>query len=168
VLLIIYLVSRYLDIAGIIEPKVVGKLKEMTFSDAPSRAKRIVPNDSLVLSMVRPYQKSFVYLPNGEGIIASTGTSVVCVNNKELTKFVFHQFFSKKFSKFCEDRMSGTNYPAITPADIKQYKIAIPIKLKKVKGITDRLDSFDNAIECLKAQISSAKSLKTSIINQIF
>jgi hypothetical protein len=31
---------QYLDLAGIIEPKVIGELKRMKFGDAPSRAKR--------------------------------------------------------------------------------------------------------------------------------
>jgi restriction endonuclease S subunit len=68
---------QYLDIASIIEPKVLGELKKIKFSEAPSRARRIVDDNSIVLSLVRPYHKSFVFINRASDIIASTGTAVV-------------------------------------------------------------------------------------------
>ena len=117
---------QYLDLAGIIEPKVIGNLKKVRFCNAPSRAKRIVSDNSIVLAMVRPYQQAFVYINSGKDIIASTGTAVIDIKSSINSKFIFHQFFSKKFTSYCENRMTGTSYPAITPKDVEEYKVAIP------------------------------------------
>lgn len=75
----------------------IGELKRIKYKKAPSRAKRIVKDDSIVLAMVRPYQKAFAYIKKGENIIASTGTAIINLIDKQLSKFVFHQFFFKTF-----------------------------------------------------------------------
>lgn len=159
---------KYLDIAGIIEPKVVGDLTTMKFKDAPSRAKRITSNNSIVMSLVRPYFRAFVHLDIAKDIIASTGIAVVEVVKTHNSKFIFHQFFSSRFMRFCEDRMIGTNYPAITPKDLGQYQVLIPNDLKKESEISDKLDSIDSSIIVIKSQIISSQSLQKSLINQIF
>ncbi len=159
---------QYLDLTSIIEPKMVGDLKKIKFKDAPSRAKRIVEDESSILAMVRPYQKDFVFIDCGEGIISSTGTSVVNTHDKYIAKFVFHQFFSKRFSKHCEDRMTGTSYPAITPRDIEEYKIALPKNKELIREETLKLDNFDLASSKVKSKISSSQELLKSMINQMF
>lgn len=159
---------EYLDIAGIVEPKIVGELKKIKFSEAPSRAKRIVDNNSIVLAMVRPYQKAFVYIKEAKDLISSTGTAVVNLTEPENSSFVFHQFFSKKFTRYCEDRMTGTSYPAITPSDLEEYKVAIPENKDLIKVEANKLDELDDSARLIKSKISSSKALQKSLINQVF
>lgn len=159
---------KYLDIAGIIEPKVIGQLETLKFKDAPSRARRVTADNSIVLSMVRPYHKSFVFLEDSNRIVTSTGTGVIEIHNNHNPRFVFHQFFSKRFMKYCEDRMTGTNYPAITPKDLEQYDIAAPNSIEEEINEVIKLDSIDSVIVDLKSKIASSKALQKSIINQIF
>jgi type I restriction enzyme, S subunit len=159
---------KYLDIAGIIEPKVIGKLEQYTFSTAPSRARRKLKDGSIVLSLVRPYHKSFVLINNATGIIASTGTGVVDSKESILNRFLFHQFFTKRFDEYCEVKMSGTNYPAITPNDLKDFEIFVPRKLEEQVTIANKLDSFDKNIIELKGNLHNSKILHKSIINQVF
>jgi len=159
---------KYLDLAGIIEPKVIGELKKMKFSEAPSRAKRVVSDNSIILAMVRPYQQAFAYVDEGENIIASTGTAVVDVNDEINSKFIFHQFFSKKFTRYCENRMTGTSYPAITPDDVEQFKIAIPKNENIIISGTNKLEDLDDSIKVIKSKIQSSKALQKSLINQVF
>jgi type I restriction enzyme S subunit len=159
---------KYLDIASIIEPKVIGEMKQIRFSDSPSRARRIVANNSIVISMVRPYQQSFAFVENGTDIIASTGTSVINVADGLNSKFVFHQFFSRRFVRFCEDRMTGTNYPAITPTDLEQFKIAIPKSQGIIEIETIKLEKLDKSKSLVRSSIASSKALQKSLINHIF
>lgn len=159
---------RYLDLAGIIEPKVIGDLKQIKFSEAPSRAKRVVNNDSIILALVRPYQKAFAYVDIGKDIIASTGTAVINVTADIDSKFIFHQFFSKKFTRYCEDRMTGTSYPAITPTDVEEFKVAVPKDKDLILEESNKLDELDNSIMFIKSKISSSKALQKSLINQVF
>ena len=159
---------NYLDLASIIEPKVIGNLNRIAYKDAPSRAKRIVGDNSIVLAMVRPYQKAFVLVEKGKDIIASTGTAVINILDKNLINFVFHQFFSLRFTKYCENRMTGTNYPAITPKDLADFKIFIPKDSKTIDIVTAKLDGLDKTMLISKSKISSSQSLQKSLINQIF
>lgn len=159
---------KYLDIAGIVEPKVIGELQEMKFKDAPSRARRMTSDNSIIISMVRPYHKSFAYLENSKDIIASTGTAVIEVDKTHDSKFIFHQFFAKRFMKYCEDRMTGTNYPAITPKDIEQFEVSLPNNKQTEIEVSEKLNSIESNINILKSLISSSQSLQKSIINQVF
>jgi|TARA_B110000211_G_scaffold51954_1_gene57230 type I restriction enzyme S subunit len=159
---------KYLDIASIIEPNIIGELDELKFSEAPSRARRIVSDDSIVLSLVRPYQRSFVYVTLGKDIIASTGTGVVDVKEPYVSRFVYHQFFSNRFLKFCENRMTGTNYPAITPKDLEAFKVGIPDDEKSMATLANQLDDINVAFENSRTKAQSAKQTKVSLINRIF
>jgi type I restriction enzyme S subunit len=159
---------EYLDLASIIEPKVIGELKKIKLKNAPSRAKRVVKDDSIILAMVRPYQKAFAYVNKGQDIIASTGTAVVNTNDQQISHFVFHQFFSKRFSKYCEDRMTGTSYPAITPKDVEEYKIAMPKDREIILRESEKLNKLDVTSINVKSKISSSQSLQKSLINQVF
>ena len=159
---------KYLDIAGIIEPKNTGELLTVKFKDAPSRARRITSNNSIIMSLVRPYFRAFVHLDVSKDIIASTGTAVVDVKKSHDSKFIFHQFFSSRFMRFCEDRMTGTNYPAITPRDLGQYEVLIPKDLEKEVKVSQKLDKIDCSINQIKSQIMVSQSLQKSLINQIF
>lgn len=159
---------KYLDIASITGPKLVGELISYKFKDSPSRARRILKKGSIVLSLVRPYHKAFVMLENPEGIISSTGTGVVDVKEIVLNRFLFHQFFCNRFQLFCEMMMSGTNYPAITPENLKQFKVFIPRTLETQNKIADQLDHHDFIITQLRLNLKTITELKNSFINQIF
>lgn len=159
---------RYLDIAGIVEPKTIGELQTLKFKEAPSRARRITSNNSIVLSLVRPYFKAFVHLDNSKDIIASTGTGVLDIKENHNSKFIFHQFFSSRFMKFCEDRMTGTNYPAITAKDLSEFHVFIPQDIETENAISEQLENIDISTISIKHKISASQSLQKSLINQIF
>ena len=156
---------HYIDIASIVSPKRLGPLTEYSFADAPSRARRIVKQNDIVLSLVRPYLKSFVQVKsNQDNLIASTGTAVVSAKSENSTDFLFHMLFSKAFMAFCENRMNGTNYPAITPADFQIPSYNYDEQL----SIANKLNAIDNTIEQLECQIIKSQEVKQEIINQIF
>ena len=159
---------HYVDIASIVSPKHLGPLTEYSFADAPSRARRIVKQNDIVLSLVRPYLKSFVQIKsNQDNLIASTGTAVVSAKSENSTDFLFHMLFSKAFMAFCENRMNGTNYPAITPADLADFQIP-SYNYDEQLSIANKLNAIDNTIEQLECQIIKSQEVKQEIINIIF
>ena len=159
---------KYLDISGIIKPKMIGDLSWVSFSDAPSRARRVVKDGDIVLSLVRPYQKSFVFIDSARDIIASTGTGVITTKQGINSKFIFHQFFSKRFTSYCETNMAGTNYPAITPNDLKNFEIVYFPELEKQNEIARKLDHLDISIQNLESKLQSSQALLKSLINEVF
>ena len=159
---------HYIDIASIVSPKHLGPLTEYPFADAPSRARRIVKQNDIVLSLVRPYLKSFVQIKNNQdNLIASTGTAVVSAKSENSTDFLFHMLFSKAFMTFCENRMNGTNYPAITPADLADFQLP-SYNYDEQLSIANKLNAIDNTIEQLEGQIALSQQIKQELINKVF
>jgi type I restriction enzyme S subunit len=159
---------KYLDLSSIEGPKVLGGMKLISYEDAPSRAKRVVSDGSTVFALVRPYQQSIVYLKHAQNIISSTGTAVIDAKENINSRFLFHQFFSKRFLTFCKTMMTGTNYPAITADDLGLYKMAIPKSKSEQDQIVKSLDAIESAQREAAKNVSSAVGLQKSLINQVF
>lgn len=159
---------KYLDLTSIEGPKLLANMNIIRYGDAPSRAKRIVKDDSIVIGLVRPYQQSIIHLEKAHNIVSSTGTAVIDAKKEINSRFLFHQLFSQKFLRFCERMMTGTNYPAITPNDLALYKVAIPESRLIQDEIAKKLDLIEkNQKENLNV-IKSSFELQKSIINQVF
>ncbi len=152
---------KYLDIGAVIAPKTIGELSCYSFSDAPSRARRVVEDHDILLSTVRPNLKSFVRVEKlKEVIIASTGFVVLSPKSRAIGSILFHAFFSKRFEDFCEARVTGTSYPAISAKDIGEFKICIPKNDEAVKATAKAIDAIDEAIANIDFNISQLDALK--------
>jgi type I restriction enzyme S subunit len=159
---------KYIDIATILKPKTLGEIKEYRFADAPSRARRIVKNGDILVSMVRPYLKSFIQIQDSsQNLIASTGISVISSKDGIFNDYIFHTLFSNNFSIHCENRMNGTNYPAITPKDLGEFQVPIP-DFYQQKVIANKLNAIDEMKFKCEKQIILSQQLESVLINQIF
>lgn len=157
---------KYLDIGAVLSPKVIDELPDYIFSDAPSRARRIVESFDILLSTVRPNLQSFVRIGKIEkNLIASTGFAVICPKDKVLGSIMFHSFFSRHFSDYCEARVVGTSYPAISPKDIGIFKIYIPHNRGGIDRIAQLLDSIDYSISLIESNVRSLQLLKKVLMD---
>ncbi len=159
---------KYLDIASIVGPNKIGELKEYYFCDAPSRARRMASKHSLVLSLVRPYFQAFVIIEDDiKDLIASTGTAVLDVKEGVDYKYVFHAFFAKRFNRYCEQRMTGTNYPAITSSDLGDFEMHIP-PLKEQRDVGEKLSFLKKVEKEMHLEVEELNKIKMDIINRVF
>ena len=158
----------YIDIASITKPKQLGELREYSFSEAPSRARRVVENNSIIASLVRPYLKSFAKIntKNGE-LIASTGTAVINAKDNVSIDYIFHSLFSKDFIIHCENRMNGTNYPAITSNDLGDFEIPLP-NIETQLSVAEKFNIIDKLIIQCENRVLKSQQLISNLINQIF
>jgi type I restriction enzyme S subunit len=159
---------KYLDLSSIEGPKKVGAMSSLTYGEAPSRARRIVSDNSSVIALVRPYQRAFVFIKDAKDIISSTGTAVVCVKTKLDERFLFHQFFSSKFLRFCERMMTGSTYPAITPDDLGLYKIGLPYSKKEQISIAMKLDEIEKNQAKAETLLNDHFVMYRNLINKVF
>src|SRR5690606_36372361 len=134
----------------------------------PSRARRIVKDDSIIISTVRPYQLCNVYIDFNKEYIASTGTAVINIKTGLDPKFIFEQFFTRRYVKFIEDRMTGTNYPAITAKDLEDFDVYISNEKSVVDHFIQRSEIVNLSKSQLESKIRSSKTLQKALINQIF
>ena len=159
---------EYLDLTSIMGPKMLGGMNILQYQNAPSRAKRVTKDGSTVIALVRPYQQAIVYLEKSNNIISSTGTAVVDAKSEINNRFLFHQFFSKRFLRFCERMMTGTSYPAITADDIALYRVAMPESKLRQDEISRNLDSIEESQKNNIKAIKSSFELQKTLINQVF
>ncbi|MBU1216433.1 N-6 DNA methylase [bacterium] len=131
--------------------------------EAPSRARRIVKNDSVVISTVRPYLKGFTYIKEEtKNCIFSTGFAILQGKNGILSKYIFELFMNSDFlQKQIDAAMPKAAYPSINKTDIENFKIPIPPLdiqkkiLKECQIVDDEILKADTTIEQLNQEIKN-------------
>ena len=69
---------KYVDISNVNQNGLIQEPETITFSEAPSRARRIVREKDIIISTVRTYLKAIAYFDfNPKDYIASTGFAVL-------------------------------------------------------------------------------------------
>ncbi|MEC4114769.1 restriction endonuclease subunit S [Myroides pelagicus] len=158
----------YIDLSSI-QPRKLNELDRIKFENSPSRARRIIKDKSIIISTVRPYQLCNIYIEkNDQDYIASTGTAVINLKNEINPKFLFEQFFTNRYVKFIEDRMTGTNYPAITAKDLEDFEIYFSIDENLVENFITKTEQLNTSKIQLESKLKSSKALQKALINQIF
>ncbi|NRG47792.1 restriction endonuclease subunit S, partial [Bacillus sp. CRN 9] len=84
----------YIDIESVNEGR-ISEYKKVLFRDAPSRARRIVKRNDVLISTVRPYLKAFAMIRDDvHNLVCSTGFSVVRCKEDLYPSFLYHYVFS--------------------------------------------------------------------------
>ncbi|MBP2699132.1 restriction endonuclease subunit S [Photobacterium lucens] len=157
----------YIDIGSVSTGKVVLPNNEVSFSEAPSRARKKVQFDDVLMSTVRPNLKSFAHFKaKGSNFIASTGFAVLRAKNGNNNSFLFNAILSDDISRQIDALVVGSNYPAINSSDVKNLEIVTPSKPEQQK-IAAILTSVDDVIEKTQAQINKLKDLKTGMMQEL-
>ena len=138
---------EYIDIGSVKEGRITEK-KIMKFDDAPSRAKRILRNNDIIISTVRPNLKHYAYIKDvKENTICSTGF-VVITPKKIDPRFLYYYLTQNSFTEFLTQiAVAHTSaYPAFNPDIIENSEILLP-EIDEQKNIGEILYSIDRKIE---------------------
>ena len=89
------LVVRFLQHSSDVSTGTISKsLERHVFSSAPSRARRIVKENDLLLATVRPNLKGFAKArKEHDGFVASTGFAVLSAKKDVSSDYVYHYLF---------------------------------------------------------------------------
>lgn len=116
---------NYVDIKSVSTGK-IDNISEMPFSEAPSRARRIVKDGDIIWATVRPNRKQYSYVLNPvENTIVSTGFAVIRAKNVP-SSFLYLSTTTELFAKYLENRATGAAYPAVKTDDFKDAEILLP------------------------------------------
>ena len=152
---------RYYDISSI-GTGVAEDPENLSISEAPSRAKRIIKEGDTILATVRPGNRSFYYFKQArENDIASTGFAVISTKNNLIeNKFLYYLISAQSFTNYLVSNEQGATYPAITPSVINRAKIKLPPLLtqqKIAKILSDYDDLIENNLKHIKLLEESAR-----------
>ncbi len=143
--------------------------KKVVGNNAPSRARRIAKNDSVIISTVRPHLKGFAYLENvPKDAIFSTGFAILKSKNdtKYISKLVYYYFmYSSNLMKQMEAKMPKASYPSINKTDIELLKIPL-IDIKEQRKVIVLINKIEKENTNLKNKISAIPKQKEQILKK--
>ena len=123
------IIISYIDISSINNLKNrIETYKNYYIDEAPSRAKKIINRNDILISTVRPNLKNIALfdIETENKAIASTGFCILRTKTKLNTLYLFNVLLSNSFTNELSKKEIGANYPAVTENDIKNVKIALP------------------------------------------
>lgn len=160
----------YIDIESI--ENGTGKIilnKTVKSAKAPSRARRIVFDKSVVISTVRPYLKAFTYIEKEkENTIFSTGFAVIRSNNNQklISKYLYYLFmYNNNLMEQIKVAMPKGQYPSINEDDIKNFKIPVP-PLSEQQKIIAQIGELEKQITEAQTIIDNSKQQKQEILDK--
>lgn len=158
---------RYLDTGSLNEGKIDG-FQFFNLTDAPSRAKRIVKHNDVLISTVRPNQKHYGIIKNPEDdIIVSTGFCVITCK-KLNPHFVYIFLTNNDMTEYLHSIAEGSTsaYPSLKPSDIENLEFQMPPK-EKLKVFSDYSDNAWDKIEYNYKQLIILESLRDSLLPKL-
>lgn len=133
---------HYIDIGSVNRSaKTIEGASEIVGKDAPSRARKIVDEGDVIVSMTRPNLNAVAKI-NREysGQVASTGFDVLKPILVE-PDWIFSTVKSEKFIQAVSGITQGALYPACKAADIRNFEFGMP-PLPEQKRIVEKLGSL--------------------------
>lgn len=160
----------YIDISSINnETGIIESPKIINIDNIPSRARKLVKVDDLLVAMTRPYLKGFAMVPeNLDNNIASTGFSVLrAQKDKIVPKYLYAYIRSDYFINQIIPKMRGANYPAVTDNDVKSVKIPLP-KLDQQELFAAKVQEIEAYIKIQQAELEKAQTMFNSLLHHAF
>ena len=124
--------------------------------NAPSRARRSVIKNDILLSTVRPNLRAFAILTEiPERAIASTGFAVLRPKKDRLiSKFLIHMLRHDKSVDQMVRMMGKGSYPSINQADVKSITIPLP-PLEVQQEIVSEIEGYQRVIDGARAVVEN-------------
>lgn len=149
----------YIDIASIDRDlKQITEPQMLIGQDAPSRARKVIMANDVLVSMTRPNLNAVALVQNKLlNPIASTGFDVLRANLIE-PKWLYFHVRSQKFIDTLLDKVQGALYPAVKSSDIRSYEIPLP-PLAEQQEIATRLDDLLAQVDVIKARLDAIPAI---------
>lgn len=160
---------RYIDISSVKGGRIDwAGVQRLRFRGAPSRARRIVRPNDVLLCTVRPSLQAHAFADWRaiDGFICSTGFAVVRAQDDLNPRFLFHLLFSSEIAEQLRRLEIGSGYPAVNERDIRTLTISLP-PFPEQRRITEVLDTADEAIRHTEGLIAKLKQMKQGLLHDL-
>lgn len=134
----------------------------------PSRAKRKIKINDVLLSTVRPYLKAFMQMKTlPENPIVSTGFAVLSPKENLDSGWLYWLLFSDLLQEQMIQRMGKGSYPSINQTDVKNLKIPFPTMEEQNKIVAD-IESEQAAVNQCKELIAKMEQKIADKIGEVW
>ena len=165
-----YYEFTYIDIGSVSIDNGIQNTERMIFINAPSRARKIVKKDDVIVSTVRPYLKAVASIEEDSDVIVSTGFGVFTPVYIDSVYFKF-LLMSDYFTSSVSSRSCGVSYPATSMSEILDILVPVPpldVQREIASHLLEMCSTLDNLIMKLNSRIDHIENYRKSIINSIF
>jgi type I restriction enzyme S subunit len=139
---------QYIDIGNVDSNGNIAQLQQLKFGNAPSRARRIVKYNDILISTVRTYLRAItINKKSDENIICSTGYAVLQTNELILPELLIEILRSERFISKVVSNSVGVSYPAITPTALGTLELAYPKDINVQNEIIAKIKSETKFID---------------------
>lgn len=159
---------RYVDISSVKNELGIERYTDMSFSESPSRARKIVHAGDTIVSTVRTYLKAIALVRDSENVIVSTGFAVIRPK-RHTPSYLYYLCSSELFCQEVNKRAWGIAYPAISEKLMGEIMVPIP-PVNEQQAIASLLDKkcakIDKVVAKLKKQAAILERYRTSVIHE--
>lgn len=158
---------QYLDTSSLTEGK-IDTFQQLDLANAPSRAKRVVKHNDVLISTVRPNQKHYGIIKNpSNDIIVSTGYCVISCE-KINPHFIYILLTTDDMTEYLHSIAEGSTstYPSLKPSDIEAIEFLLPPE-DKLKEFSNYADNAWDKIDNNHIQIKTLESMRDTLLPKL-
>lgn len=160
----------YIDISSVNSTDEITSTERLNFADAPSRARRVVRADDIIMSTVRTYLRAVAIIPESKNqLIASTGFLVIRALQEAITpEYLGYVIKSDSFISAIEAESVGVSYPAINASEaVKNYIPVPPLDVQRsiVAFLDSRCKPLNEAIARHRMIIDKLEDYRKAVIS---
>ncbi len=160
----------YVDISSVDkDTKRIVEPQTLLVGDAPSRARKEIKADDVLVATVRPNLNGVAIVPSQyDNQIASTGFCVLRSDTEQLDpNYLFYFTQTKYFVSHLTDLSTGAGYPAVSDEDILDTQIPLP-PLTEQKRIASLLARADRLRQLRRTAHDLGDALLQSVFLEMF
>lgn len=163
---------NYLDTKNIVQNEIDNiEFLDSSIDKIPSRAKRKVDNEDIIISTVRPNQKHYGIIRNQPlNFLVSTAFTTLSVNkNIAMPLYVYYYITQNYIIEFLQTiaEQATTSYPSIKTSDIGNLDISLP-DLEYQNKVISILNNLDSKINFNKKLNHNLEKMAEIIFNKYF
>lgn len=155
---------NYLDTSNLTKNVIDKIVKINNKENLPSRARRIVKENDILYSTVRPNQEHYGILKSvHENMVVSTGFAVLSPKKADGINDILYYFISaKETTDFLQNiaQNSVSAYPSINPDELSSMKLALPKDTGIWKPLVMVLSSINKKVHLNQQQNQQLSSLR--------
>lgn len=124
---------NYVDLANT-KWGVINSVEAYVFSDAPSRARRILRPYDTIVGTVRPGNGSYAYISK-PGLTGSTGFAVLTPKDRIFSEYIYLCATSNESIERLAHLADGGAYPAVNADVVLSTQCVLPIEQETIKAL---------------------------------
>jgi type I restriction enzyme, S subunit len=150
------------------DTKAVSSPKATPSDAAPSRARKIIKANDVLVALVRPNLNAVAMVPAElDNEIASTGFCVLRPNDRVLPQYLYYSVRTQRFVDNLCGLVSGAMYPAVTERQVLDQSIPLP-SISEQRRVVDLLSRAESIVRMRREAEQKTREIIPALFLDMF